>query len=122
MPLASSQKCRVALACVVVMGGALALTAAFARSERDVASGSMPGLYCYEADGYRYEYHAPTGHEGLYDLHTGRDSVVDVMDSHADVAARCRRELERKLGVANLDSLRGEYDDTIRRLRALGYL
>ena len=122
MPSASKQKYRTVLASLVVAGAAIAAAAAFAWPEKDVVTQATPGLYCYESDGFRYEYHAPTGHEGLYDLRSGPDSVVDVLQSHADVAARCRHALETKLHVASLDSLRVEYDDTIRRLKALGYL
>ena len=122
MPLPPSQKYRTVLACVVVAAAAIVTAAAFAWPENVVAAEAMPGLYCYEADGFRYEYHAPTGHEGLYDLRTGPDAVVDVLRRHADVAERCRRALEEKLHVNSLDSLRGEYGDTIRRLKALGYL
>jgi len=122
MPLAAVQKCRTALALVVVTAAAVSTAAVFARPEKVVAAEATPGLYCYESDGFRYEYHAPTGHEGLYDLRTGRKSVVDVLGSHADVAARCRHALEAKLHVASLDSLRSEYGDTIRSLKALGYL
>ena len=122
MPLAAAQKYRSVFALVIVASAAIATGAVFARPEKDVAAEATPGLYCYEADGFRYEYHAPTGHEGLYDLHTGPDSVVDVLPSHTEVAARHRRALEAKLQVDSLDTLRGEYDDTIRRLKALGYL
>ena len=122
MPLASTQKYRTVLACLVVASVAVATVTAFAWPAKDVAAEATPGLYCYEADGFRYEYHAPTGHEGLYDLRTGPDALVDVLRRHADVAERCRRALEAKLQVNSLDSLRGEYGDTIRRLKALGYL
>lgn len=122
MPLASSRKYRTVLACVVAVGAVAATVAAFAWPESDVAAETTPGLYSYEIDGFRYEYHAPTGHEGLYDLRTGSDDVVDVLRTHADVAARCRRALEEKLHVKSLETLRGQYDDTIRRLHALGYL
>jgi len=120
MPLPPSQKYRTVLACIVVASAAIVTASAFAWPEKVVAAEATPGLYCYEADGFRYEYHAPTGHEGLYDLRA--DSVVDVLHNHAEVGARCRRALEKKLHVNSLESLRGEYDDTIRRLKALGYL
>jgi hypothetical protein len=122
MPLPSSQKYRTVLACVIAASAAVATAVAFAWPNKGVAAQATPGLYCYEADGFRYEYHAPTGHEGLYDLRTDPNTVVDVLQGHADVAARCRRNLAEKLHVKSLESLRGEYDDTIRRLKALGYL
>jgi hypothetical protein len=122
MPPARSQKYRLILACAVVVTAAAATAAAFARPAKETAAAAAPGLYRYEADGFRYEYHAPTGGEGLYDLRSAGGVGDDVLDRHRDVAARCRRALERKLGVESLESLRAEYADTIRRLHALGYL
>jgi hypothetical protein len=106
----------------IVATAAVAAAAVLVRPAKVVAAEATPGLYCYEADGFRYEYHAPTGHEGLYDLRTGPRAVADVLGSHAEVAARCRRALAAKLHVDSLESLRGEYGDTIRSLKALGYL
>jgi len=122
MPPARSQKYRLILACAVVVTAVAATATALTRPATETAAGATPGLYCYEADGFRYEYHAPTGCEGLYDVRSAPGVDDDVLHRHRDVAARCRRALERKLGVASLDSLSAEYADTIRRLHALGYL
>jgi len=122
MPVVSSHKYRVALACAVVAVAVAATATAFARPATDVTTGSVPGLYCYESDGFRYEYHAPSGYEGLYEIPRTPGPVVDVIDRHRDVAARCRRALEEKLNVASLASLREEFSGIIHRLRALGYL
>jgi hypothetical protein len=121
MPAAKPQKYRTALACGIVVTAVVAAATAFAHPEKDAAE-TIPGLYCCEADGFRYEYHAPSGYEGLYELRSAPGVVVDVIGSHSDVAARCRRALEERLHVRSLDSLRAEYHDTIQRLKALGYL
>jgi hypothetical protein len=79
-----------------------------------------PSFVTMDRDGFRYEYHLVTGRETLFELHDGKPKFVNVIDEHKDVAASCRAELEKKLGQS-LDSARGRYDETIRRLRALGY-
>jgi hypothetical protein len=122
MRLTVSQKCRVLLACGVLAAAVAGAVAATAGRDREAADADVPGLYCCEAEGFRYEYHAPTGCEGLYELRPGPDGAVDVIESHADVAARCRSALREKLRVARLEDLRAQYADTIRRLQALGYL
>jgi hypothetical protein len=122
MPVERAKKYRMTFACILLAGAVVATATAFARPSRHAPSQDAAGLYSHEAEGFRYEYHAPTGHEGLYDLRTGADGVTDVLPQNVEVAKRCRAALEQKLKVKNLDELRAEYDDTIRRLKALGYL
>lgn len=45
-----------------------------------------------------------------------------MIEQHRDVAAICRRALERENQVGTLDEMRARYDAEILRLRALGYL
>jgi hypothetical protein len=124
MSLVPTQKYRIALAILVLATGAGAAAAAFSRrvEASAPATETVAGLYATEAEGFRYEYHAPTGTEGLYELRTLREPPVDVLAAHPEIAARCRTSLQKKLGVANLDELRAAHADTIRRLKALGYL
>jgi hypothetical protein len=79
-------------------------------------------MYSYDAEGFRYEYHAPTGKEGLYELRTDPNCLASVLKDHEDVAKRCRAALAQDLKVEHLEELRARYADEIRRLEALGYL
>ena len=125
MPSVSSQKYRSILACAVVFAAGLGAVVAFTRSgdvtvREPVADAT--GLFAYEAEGFRYEYHAPTGLEGLYDLRNDPDGLTSVVRGHEDVAARCRSALAKRENVDRVEALRARYDDTVRRLHALGYL
>jgi hypothetical protein len=89
--------------------------------ETATASEPLPLLVETVGD-YRYEFHVPTGREFLYDARSDERGLVNLIDDHADEAAACRRALETRLGPGALDAMRARYSDTIRRLRALGYL
>lgn len=80
----------------------------------------VPTVLTCELDGFRYEYHVPTGTESLYASDESR--LVNVIEEHRATADACRRALEERCGVARLEVLRGRYGDTIRRLHSLGYL
>jgi hypothetical protein len=111
-----------------VIGGLLIVAAlgagAFAalRSRRTTETGPGAALLVHVHAGLRYEYHVPTGREGLYDAARDPRGLSNVIDKHRDVAAICRRALEEEQKVESLDVLRERYAEEIRRLRALGYL
>lgn len=124
--MSSFRKVRVhlALALIAAAGGA-ALAAARSHASHtgatDAAYRSL-GVVSTEHDGYRYEFHAPSGQEHLFDLRDDPRCLADVAASHPDVVATCRSELLASLGIRSLDDLRAPYADTIRRLEAMGYL
>jgi hypothetical protein len=123
MPMSPSRKYRRNLAFVaiafVVFGGAAAYRhAVAARVEVSDASGVVA---CRMGD-FRYEYHAPSGSECLFDLARDPRCVTNVLRENEKIAAECRARLEKELGVPSLETLRARYADTIRRLQALGYL
>jgi hypothetical protein len=81
-----------------------------------------PGMFAYDAEGFRYEYHAPTGREGLYDIAKDPNCLATVLKDHPDLAKRCREALAKDLNVERLDELQAKYAEEIKRLKALGYL
>src|SRR5438128_1031949 len=118
---------RIALA-VLILSGTGALVASRLGSDprnTETAAASEAGdvLSC-ERDGFRYEFHLPTGREALYRLDAGTPggSLDNVIAQHAPTAAACRDRLQQELGVRDLEDLRVRYADAIRRLHALGYL
>jgi hypothetical protein len=119
-----SSKCRRNLACAGVIAAALATGAWYSQRAGGemVDTASMPGVVAYRMGNFRYEYHAPTGTESLFDLDRDPRCVINVLRDNRTVAAECRRRIEAQLGIADLASLRAEHADTIRRLEALGYL
>jgi hypothetical protein len=125
MPPPDSQKRRIVIAAGLVAAAAIAT--AFVLLRRHDGPGlspheSSPGMYTYDAEGYRFEYHAPTGREGLYELRSDPNCLSSVLKQHEDVAKRCRAALAQDLNVERLEELRAKYADEIRRLEALGYL
>jgi hypothetical protein len=117
-----TQKCRRSLV-LVTLGLAVCLVASgAAHSVTGAAAAEQPAtVLVHELDGYRFEYHVPTGTETLYAA-DAEAAFVNVLSEHEDVAARCRTALESRLGVERLEVLRARYADTVRRLHALGYL
>jgi hypothetical protein len=124
MPMTLSSKCRRNLACAGVVAVALATSAWYSERARGevVDTASQPGVVAYRMGNFRYEYHAPSGTESLFDLDRDPRCVVNVIRENRTVAADCRRRIEAHLGISNLASLRANHADTIRRLEALGYL
>ena len=125
MPPASSQKRRVVVAAVLVAAAAIASAALLLRPHSGAALAPheiSAGMYAYDAEGFRYEYHAPTGREGLYELRSDPNCLASVLKDHEDLAKRCRAALAKDLDVEKLEDLRARYADEIRRLKALGYL
>jgi hypothetical protein len=125
MPPVASHKRRIVIAAALVAAAVIAAAFVFLRP-RDGSALSpheiSPGMYAYDADGYRYEYHAPTGREGLYELSRDPNCLASVLSDHEDVAKRCREALAKDLDVRTLEELRAKYADEIKRLEALGYL
>ena len=119
-----SNKCRRNLACAAVLAAALATGAWYSQRIREdvVDTASCPGVVAYRMGSFRYEYHAPTGTESLFDLDRDPRCVVNVLRDNQQVAAECRRRIEAQLGISDLATLRASHADTIRRLEALGYL
>lgn len=119
-----SNKCRRNLACIAVIATALATGAWYSLRDAEgvVDTSSVTGLVAYRMGRFRYEYHAPSGTESLFDLEADQRYVVNVLRDHRSVAAECRRRLEKHLGVYDLEMLRKEHVEMIRRLEVLGYL
>jgi hypothetical protein len=103
-------------------GAAFALGAKAYRALDPVAAEEALGVVSTQRDGFRYEYHAPSGRESLFDLAADPDCLVNVASSHAGLVVACRTELETSLGVKSIEELRAPYAETIRRLEAMGYL
>jgi len=125
MPWQVSRQHRTVIAAVLVVAAATATAAVFLRPHDSPGLSpheTSPGMYTYDAEGYRFEYHAPTGKEGLYDLRTDPNCLTSVLKDHEDVAKRCRSALTQDLKIERLEELRARYADEIRRLEALGYL
>lgn len=122
MPIAAPQKYRL-IAAVVLIAATAAVSVRLIASGSASADDAVPSsVLVGDADGFRYEYHIPTGREGLYDADADPRRLVNVLPRHTETAAKCRRALEEKLQVPSLESLRARYADEIRRLHALGYL
>ncbi len=105
-----------------VGGAAFALNAKSGRSRSVADAEKAVGVVFTERDGFRYEYHAPSGLESLFDLRKDPKCLRNVAMANADLVRACRGELETSLGVKSLEELRAPYAETIRRLEALGYL
>lgn len=127
MPMHSWTKSRTGAAFVLLAaaGGAAFALNANAKANRDThaaAAEKALGVVSTERDGFRYEFHAPSGRESLFDLNRDPRCLVNVAASHAAVVSACRVELETSLGVKSLEDLRAPYAESIRRLEAMGYL
>jgi hypothetical protein len=125
MPTSPAQKYRLRLAFVIVLATGGGAFAALARSAGDPViseDAAVPGLVTCELRGFRYEYHAPTGRANLYDLKRDPKCVTDVSVKHPALVLDCRRAVELRFGIGNIESLRARYADVTSRLRALGYL
>src|SRR5262245_16737398 len=117
MPMTLSRKRRRNLACIAIIAAALATGAWYSQRNRDGpvdTASAVHGLVAYRLGGFRYEYHAPTGTESLFDLTKDPKCVVNVLRDHRAVAAECRHRLESHLGVSDLESLRADHAETIR--------
>jgi hypothetical protein len=117
-------------------GAALALLAAAAGAALAVATSAIPeprdahlesvrhdlGIVSTERDGYRYEFHAPSGQERLFDLRSDPRCLNDIASAHAELVRSLRQQLLASLGAGSLEELRAPYSESIRRLEAMGYL
>src|SRR5262245_2493539 len=118
-----STRTRAALA---LLAAAVGVAVAFAeQSARDAdaadAARKSLGIVSTDRDGFRYEFHAPSGSERLFDLRRDPGCLVDVSRSHPELVRACREELLESLGAKSLEELRAPYAETIRRLEAMGY-
>jgi hypothetical protein len=86
------------------------------------ADGSERGVISLDRDGFRYVFHPVTGDEALFDLRADPRQLRNLIRERWDQAHRMRRLLEQERGVESLDALRADEEETIRSLRALGYL
>jgi hypothetical protein len=120
----SALKTKIGAAFVLVAaasGAAYALTAKASRGQ-DAAAQRALGVVSTERDGFRYEFHAPSGRESLFDIRRDPKCLVNLASSRTDVVAACRSEIEKSMGLRSIEELRAPYADTIHRLEALGYL
>jgi len=83
--------------------------------------GGLPAFAVFDADGWRYEFHAVTGRERLVRL-ADVPNGENLADAEPEVTARMRTSLAADLGLESLEELREAHRDAIDRLRALGYL
>jgi hypothetical protein len=107
------------LATVAALG---LFAAGLAQARQLPADEDPPAVLTCRLDGYRYEYHVPTGTESLYEDRADAPRFVNLLAEHRATADACRHELEVRYRVAGLDLLRARYGDTIRRLHSMGYL
>jgi len=126
MPSSSARKCRRNFAFLIVGAAAVLAAAAFAlpRPSALAANRSVDAtlpVLAAERDGLRYEYHLPTGREALFDVKNDPRELVNVLHDHEALAGALRAELAARHGVADLADLRAPYDESVRRLRSLGY-
>jgi hypothetical protein len=104
-------------------GAAVAAATHTAPAAGDVeAARRALGISSTVRDGFRYEFHALSGQERLFDLGRDPGCLVDVASSHAELVRACRQEVLESLGASSLEELRAPCADTIRRLEAMGYL
>ena len=126
MPTTRSRKYRRNLALLLLAAAAAVGGVAFGTTRHAVAATSnvaaaAPSVVSCERDGMRYEFHVPTGGERLTDPANDPNGLVNLVRDRPDVAAACRRDLAKRLGVSDISELRAEYADTVRRLHTLGY-
>ena len=127
MPTYDTQKIRTQLAFALIAfagGAAVALGADAVRTadaRKAAAARRSLGVMTIDLGHFRYEFHAPSGRERLFDLRHDPRCTKDVASSHPDRLGRCRSELLASLGVESLDDLRAPYAETIRRLESMGY-
>jgi hypothetical protein len=125
MPTDALHKSRRTYACAALLAVAAAAAVWVARTgdaSPQIDVGSSSGVVACRIGQFRYEYHAPSGTESLFDLKADPNCLVNVMSAHSTTADECRLTLREHLGVADLSELRSNYTDSIRRLQALGYL
>jgi hypothetical protein len=103
----------------VALGGKAVCDAA-ATDASDSGKRSL-GIVSTVHGGFRYEFHAPSGAERLFDLRRDPRCLADVAAANPDVVVECRRQLLASVGASSLDELRAPYAETIRRLEAMGY-
>ena len=107
---------------MVLAGVACVLAEQTTESHAAATTQDVPGVVSCERGGYRYEYHALSGTDALYDVRADPRHLQNIVRDHADVAGDLRRSLQAQLGVSDLSALRGGYVEAISRLRSLGYL
>ncbi len=86
------------------------------------AEPAVPPLVWIEDGGLRYEFHLPTGSEGLYHVADDPFCTSNVIDDRPDEAKRLRSRLSERYDVPDIESLREHYKATTDALRSLGYL
>jgi hypothetical protein len=120
----SAQKWRFGFAflSVVICAFAFASIPSVAKPIASQPVASVPALLSFDRDGFRYEYHVPSGREWLYMPAHDASGLTNVIGEHEEVAVVCRRALGARYGVSDLGVLRARWSETIRRLQALGYL
>lgn len=95
------------------------------RAGRDApatVSEPIPGLLVCTMDGIRYEYHVPSGREGMYDDAGDPRGLRNVLHRHEALAQSFRAVVAEHYGTDELQEIRAQLADDVRRLRALGYL
>jgi len=118
-----SSRAVVGIGGVLVLLVAACLVALFPGSENSAAAPQrLPALLAIEHDGLRYTYHVPTGHGALFDLSADPRALSNLAHDRPELAAQLRAMLAAEHDVEDLESLRGEYRETIEALRGLGYL
>jgi hypothetical protein len=117
------------LGCTALVGGGFVGASAVASPVEPLQAAApsvnvdeLPMVLVQEQDGFRYEYHVPTGRAALYRAAEDPHGLANVLLEHPDRAESCRRALQTRLRVSDLESLRARYQGTIDRLKALGYL
>jgi hypothetical protein len=122
MKSALKTKIGAAFVLLAVAGGAAYALSAKANRGQVAAAQRALGVVSTERDGFRYEFHAPSGRESLFDIRRDPNCLVNLASTRTDVVAACRSDIEKSMGLRSIEELRAPYAESIRRLEALGYL
>jgi hypothetical protein len=114
-----SSRARTIAACVVLVVVAAGAVTAWSLARRRA---EPPAVVSIERDGLRYAFHTRSGKAYLWDLAVPEADRENLLPKRPADGARLRHELEKELGVEDLDSLHEPYRERAEQLRSLGYL
>jgi hypothetical protein len=110
-----------AIALVLVVSGYLGARL-FAAPKPVVDSAVPQGVVQLKEGAYQYTYHLVTGTEALFDLDADPRALRNLAKQQPERTARLRLWLMDDMQIDSLEELRVSEQDTIDRLKALGYL
>ena len=127
IPSPLSRRARYLCASVLVLGVAGGLVAFLSTRPAAVpvapaAQSSPPSVVQVTEGDFHYSFHVVTGAEGLFDLSADPKALRNLADSKPELVLKLRQRLLREMRIQSFEELRAESQDTIDRLKALGYL